>query len=1538
MKKVKCSKCGYLNPEDELVCGMCGEVFKKEKAGFGGKKIVEEVQFEEVEEPKPKKTRRKKADSFVEPEPIKLPKSDPLSPPVSSAPAAPLPDVKSAIRNFLQTEEFRQSVKLIAREVAPEGKDAPPPMSPEDLKSIVENKIDTALPNLLQSEAVLALVRETVSEMQIPEGSAPAAPALSDEELETRIGEVLAKSAGRKGGPSLTMEAVELKVNAMLADIREKIAPLPDAEALATLEEVSKVVENQVKSALEGSSPGQAPEELEKSIIDKVKQFLEEQGTKELPMPAMDEDKIQSIIDSRFAEITPAPGAAEGAVDPAAMKKMIEQSLDEKFNSTEFALLMMDIARDAVGQSGSGGDGETGATISDEVLSERIRKTLPKLVRGDEFRGMIASAIEDTVAIPQLSARDVERVVNTRFEILENDLMESESFNKKITRSIEAGSVGQQASPEDIEGIIARKLEELRSETAGLVENAIKEHLGSGDFEQKIRELAGEEASKAAPEIPEFDTSEIEAKIDAIREEAISASADSGEDLKLQLDGVPALIEQKLDEFRQEMLGSDEIASKISDIARQIAEGTMQASPSLTKDDISAAWDEKFFSNEVEEKIKELAGEMATRAVLEIPEPDSSEVEAKILAVGMDLQSKLDSQEYENKIRALAAEEAAKAAPEIPEFDTAEIEAKIDAIREEAISASADSGEDLKLQLDGVPALIEQKLDEFRQEMLGSDEIASKISDIARQIAEGTMEARPSLTKDDISAAWDEKFSSGEAEDKIKELASLIVAENAPEMPEFDTTEIEEKISNLRGELQSATADSLEHLEDELTGMPELIEQKLDEFQKEMLGSDEIASKISDIARQIAEGTMDARPSLSKEDISAAWDEKFSSGEVEEKIKELAGEMATRAVLEIPEPDTSDIEAKILAVGMDLQSRLDSQEYENKIRALAAEEAAKVAPEEPTVSPAQMQEQISEAVSNAEKKLLESDELTAAIQEAVGPMLDKNHELLQPLIMEKVSNLVTESINAAFSAKLGEDEFGARVRELADESALETLASQPRLTPDDVREISGGQFDHWIETYFKSEDFKDKVTEHIRSVAMEMLRDARNVILEDAEMRTGEQIEARLESLETVKPDDLSEKLESLKTYFNNKLNEQEDKLGATAEEKVAARMGEINTKLEEALSESDDKLREVAMAFEQDIRPFKEKIETINESVAKDIEPINEKLKEIDSKVEKDIPAFKKELAQFVGNAAESAASMKDKLENLEKDVKSGMESVESRLDKLATDMESGPSPEDTQEIITAGLEAARGEIESKVDESLTSMEEKIKTIEVKIASVPKADPATIQKIIIEKVGDLPRQVEVFQKRLAGLAEESLSRGGGKGGGGVSKDEINSLVDARIAEVDIGALGPEEIAALVMTQLEIQMGSLYQSEEFKNAIVQHASFGGGDSGINKEEFEQALRAFVKLEIGRAAGAVKTEMMQFLESDEFAGKLQGLVPAGGGGGGGAPIDQDGIMEMVKKALDTKEVNLKIAQKFLEVMSYVKSEVPKLVQAAVNKQT
>ena len=52
---------------------------------------------------------------------------------------------------------------------------------------------------------------------------------------------------------------------------------------------------------------------------------------------------------------------------------------------------------------------------------------------------------------------------------------------------------------------------------------------------------------------------------------------------------------------------------------------------------------------------------------------------------------------------------------------------------------------------------------------------------------------------------------------------------------------------------------------------------------------------------------------------------------------------------------------------------------------------------------------------------------------------------------------------------------------------------------------------------------------------------------------------------------------------------------------------------------------------------------------------------------------------------------------------------------------------------------------------------------------------------------------------------------------------------------------------------------------------------------------------------------------------------------------GGALGPDKILEYVKKALDTKEVNLKIAQKFLEVMSYVKSEVPKLVSAAIKKQ-
>ena len=39
MQKIKCSKCGYLNDPEELMCGMCGEIFKREKVMLGGRKI-----------------------------------------------------------------------------------------------------------------------------------------------------------------------------------------------------------------------------------------------------------------------------------------------------------------------------------------------------------------------------------------------------------------------------------------------------------------------------------------------------------------------------------------------------------------------------------------------------------------------------------------------------------------------------------------------------------------------------------------------------------------------------------------------------------------------------------------------------------------------------------------------------------------------------------------------------------------------------------------------------------------------------------------------------------------------------------------------------------------------------------------------------------------------------------------------------------------------------------------------------------------------------------------------------------------------------------------------------------------------------------------------------------------------------------------------------------------------------------------------------------------------------------------------------------
>jgi hypothetical protein len=549
MDKIKCGKCGYLNPADELMCGMCGEVFKKEKMGLGGKKSVEETSAAVAEEDAPVKTRTQKTRkakvkleeepeliSESEPEVEAVPKSaarkktaaafeEPATPPLSAA------NITSAIRNFLQTEEFRQAVKLIAGEAAPAKQSGPPSLSPKELKSIVESKIDKALPGFLQSDAVATIVREEVSKMPPPERAASqAAPALSEEELEKKIGDVLASASGRKGGlGGITMEAIELKVNAMIADIREKLATLPE-ETPATFGDVQKIVENYVTTALgdrtggDGVSeervaalveeklaavpqPAPATEDIEKTIESRVKELLEEQATRELPQAPIDEGKIAALIDARVAAAKPAEGAA--APDPDIIKTQIQQALDAKVNSTEFSLLIMDIAREAASHADqSGGDA---AAVSDEMLAARVGEILPDILGGDQFRSMIAAAADEVSRQPQITARDVERIVNTRFEILKSDLVDSDSFKKKVTKAVQAVSTppSELVSAKQLEEQLAERVEALRKELGELVGEVVSEKLESENLDKKLRQVAAEEASKAAPVIPEPDLSQI---------------------------------------------------------------------------------------------------------------------------------------------------------------------------------------------------------------------------------------------------------------------------------------------------------------------------------------------------------------------------------------------------------------------------------------------------------------------------------------------------------------------------------------------------------------------------------------------------------------------------------------------------------------------------------------------------------------------------------------------------------------------------------------------------------------------------------------------------------------------------------------------------------------------------------------------------------------------------------------------------------------------------------------------------------------------
>jgi hypothetical protein len=486
-----------------------------------------------------------------------------------------------------------------------------------------------------------------------------------------------------------------------------------------------------------------------------------------------------------------------------------------------------------------------------------------------------------------------------------------------------------------------------------------------------------------------------------------------------------------------------------------------------------------------------------------------------------------------------------------------------------------------------------------------------------------------------------------------------------------------------------------------------------------------------------------------------------------------------------------------------------------------------------------------------------------------------------PAILEKVSTLITGSIRSALKEHLLSEEFTQAVDQLADKSAVEALAAQPRLTPDNVREIAGGQFDSWIETYFKSEDFKEKVTEHIRKVAVDMLRDARTVILEDAEMRTGEQIEARLSTLEFVSPSALAERLKSIETEVGDKLKALEESLAAAAEEKTADRVSEI-----------EEKLNQVVTALEQDLKPFKERLDQVSEDMDARLKPLHDEFKELSTQVEKKLPGLETELAQFVKNSAASAVSAEQKLKSMANQLTSTVQEIEKKVDKTLAD-------------------------------KLEDVEAGIKKVTDRISSITPTDPESIERMIKAKVGDLPRQVEVFQKRLASLAEETLAGGGGGGGG----------------------IGQDEIAALVLAEVELNMKKLLESPEFKKAVAASTPAGGegGSPGIDKEELEQGLRAFVQLETGRVTQTVKEMLAKTLESDQFAEKVRTIAalsaPAGEGGGAGLSAEQINklVMEGLKKALDTKEMNLKIAQKFLEVMSYVKSEVPKIVAAALKKQ-
>ncbi|MFH1423084.1 MAG: hypothetical protein ABIH42_10285 [Planctomycetota bacterium] len=244
------------------------------------------------------------------------------------------------------------------------------------------------------------------------------------------------------------------------------------------------------------------------------------------------------------------------------------------------------------------------------------------------------------------------------------------------------------------------------------------------------------------------------------------------------------------------------------------------------------------------------------------------------------------------------------------------------------------------------------------------------------------------------------------------------------------------------------------------------------------------------------------------------------------------------------------------------------------------------------------------------------------------------------------------------------------------------------------------------------------------------------------------------------------------------------------------------------------------------------------------------------------------------------------------------------------------------------------------------------IVTDNIKKSGILDSQTKTIEDIAVTKIS---QSLDAFLKsdKLRNTMLESIKKAGG---GAPQSKVIEDIASAKISHAMQTLLKSEQLKSSVTetakqlvpdskaieeiatNKISRVLGAFLKSDQLKKVIVENItqqdvleSFAKFFERISTENISKELDAFLKSEqlrsiigdnvkkVGGAAAVptgdeFKEGIKQFLNTDDSL--------------------KASIAGIVKQVLGSKETNLLIAQKFLDVMNYVKSEVPKLVQKAI----